>query len=166
MLKSPHILLAGRNPREVRANLAHLLAPAALQALDDDIQLNVQQLYLLGRAHFTFARRLAPRNWRQTVSRSYYAAYNVSKSIRLHVTGTYSTETKDHSRIGDLPESFPTKSTYANQLAVLRQDRNLSDYDHTAGEADLLLGRAATVKMVDSFLRDARLFLRGLGVPL
>ena len=146
--------------------MAHLLAPAALQALDDDIQLNVRQLYLLGRAHFTFAKRLAPRNWRQTVSRSYYAAYNVSKSIRLHVSGTYSSETTDHSRIGDLPGSFPTKSTYANQLAVLRRDRNLSDYDHTVGEADLVLGRTATVELVESFLRDARLFLRGLGVPI
>lgn len=165
-LKSPHILLAGRNPRQVKENLAGILDLASLQLLEDAIHANVALLYSLGLQHYSFARGLRARHWRQSVSRAYYGAYNVSRSVRLQVSGEYSTEGKDHQRIENLPDDFPRKNTYSNRLATLRDDRNLCDYDHTASEADLVVGRTAALLLVSEFLSDAKAYLVGLGVNL
>ena len=56
------------------------------------------------------------------------------------------------------------KSTYTNRLVVLREDRNLCDYDHTAGEADLVIGRKESLELVSKFIANARRYLEGRGV--
>ena len=111
-----------------------------------------------------FARRQNNRDWRQKISRFYYGAYNVSRAVRLCVYGEYSTETGDHKRVDGIPDDFPNKSTYANRLTVLREDRNLCDYDHAADKADLVYGVDDSLDMVERFLDDAKAYLKGRGV--
>ena len=95
-MKSPHILLASSNVRRLQANIAHIVDAAGQNAIEAEIRSNVRQLFGLGRVHFRFARRQINRNWRQKVSRVYYAAYNVSRAVRLSVDGEFSTESTDH----------------------------------------------------------------------
>jgi hypothetical protein len=91
-------------------------------------------------APFSFAARQNNRWWRQKISRLYYGAYNVSRAVRLCVSGEFSDDSTDHKRIGDLPADFPNQALYKNRLNSLRDDRNLCDYDHTARAADLAAG--------------------------
>jgi hypothetical protein len=164
--KSPHLLLAGGNVRKLQTNLVTVLNRAAIDAIEAEIHTNVAELFKLGRKHYLFARRQANRDWRQKVSRLYYGAYNVSRSVRLCTQGDYSVESADHKKIDAVPDDFPNKNTYANRLGVLREDRNLCDYDHTATQVDLILGVEDSLQLVDGFLRDAKRYLKGRGVKL
>lgn len=164
MPKSPHLLLASANVRRLHSNLVGVLRPAVLAAIEAEIGTNVTQLYALGRYHFLFAKRQHNRDWRQKVSRLYYGAYNVSRAVRLCVQGDYSMDSSDHKKVDNLPDDFPNKNTYANRLNVLREDRNLSDYDHSARSDDLVYRIEDSDEIVGKFLRDARKYLRGRGV--
>src|ERR1035437_10487345 len=139
-MKSPHLLRAATNVQKLKENLVNVVDAAAIGAIQVEINANVVQLYTLGRNHYLFAVRQNNRSWRQKISRLYYAAYNVSRAIRLCVNGDYSTDSSDHKKIDALPENFPNKNQYANRLTVLRDDRNLCDYDHTAKMTDLVVG--------------------------
>lgn len=163
MPKPPHLLLAAANVRKLHSNLVSVLEQAALDAIESEIHVNIGQLYALGRSHFLFAKRQDNRDWRQKISRFYYAAYNVSRAVRLSVNGEYSSDASDHKRIELFPDDFPDKNTYANRLANLREDRNLCDYDHVASRNDLVWSVEDSAEIVERFLRDARKYLRSRG---
>jgi len=164
-MKSPHILRAG-NPRRIRDNLVGIVDQPGLDAIEDALCQNVRELYALARRHYTFAKRLNPPDWRHCVSRSYYSAYTAARAVRLYVKGEYSTDVKDHQRFWELPADFPAKDRFANQLSILREDRNLCDYDHTARAADLVLGRADSLALAGEFLQYTKAYLgqKGLGL--
>lgn len=165
-MNSPHLLLAGSNPRRIHQNLSGILDQASIDEINKEIKKNCVQLFDLGMKHFHFARRQPSRQWRQTISRLYFASYCISRSIRLGVKGEYSQEVKDHSKIGNLPKDFPNQSTYANRLGVLRDDRNLADYDHTATQRDLIISRQDALVLVQDFVSDARPYLISRGIPV
>lgn len=165
-MKSPHLLRASSNVRRLTENLATVLDAMALQAIETEIRANVAQLFSLGRSHYHFALRQSNRAWRQKISRLYYAAYNVSRAVRLCTTGEYSADSSDHKRIDAIPDDFPNRNRYANRLGVLRDDRNLCDYDHTAKLVDLVVGVSEAVELVENYLLDARAYLRGRGVRI
>jgi len=165
-MKSPHLLRAGANIRRVKDNLVNVVDARAIAAIEAEICANVSQLYSLGRTHYHFAMRQNNRSWRQKTSRLYYAAYNVSRAVRLCVNGDYSVDISDHKKIDALPDNFPNRNTYINRLGVLRDDRNLCDYDHTAKLSDLVMGINETVELVTQFLKDAQGYLRQRGVSL
>lgn len=165
-MKAPHILLAAGNVRQMHQNLATVLDRRALRAIDLEIRANVISLMSLGRGHYLFAKRQTNKDWRQKISRFYYAAYSVSKGVRLEVSGEYSQEVKDHSRVNSLPDDFPDVKTYSNRLVALRADRNTCDYDHLGAVGDLAFTIEDTEQTVASFLRDARSYLRARGVHL
>lgn len=165
-MKSPHLLRVGANVRRVKENLVNVLDRDGIDAIETEICTNVRQLYLLGKSHYSFAVRQNNRFWRQKISRLYYAAYSVSRAVRLCVSGEYSTESGDHKKVESLPEDFPDKSTYGNRLGVLRDDRNLCDYDHVALRTDLVLGVDDSLRLVEDFMRDARIYLRKRGAKI
>jgi hypothetical protein len=76
------------------------------------------------------------------------------------VNGQYSREVKDHEKVGDLPDDFSDKNTYANRLRLLREDRNLCDYDHTVVEADLGMSSNDAIVLVGGLIAHARGYLR------
>jgi len=166
MPNSPHILLASGNVKRMQTNIAGLLSPASAAAIEDAIRTNVVQLYRLGRNHYLFARRQSNRDWRQKISRYYYGAYNISRSVRLFTNGDYSTDVSDHKKIESVPSGFPNTASYQNRLAALREDRNLCDYDHTALISSLSLGVQDTETLVADFLTDAKNYLTSRGVNL
>ncbi len=157
-MRTPHLLNLG-NPRKVIDNLSDILEPSALDAIENEIARNTIALFRLGQEHFRFAVKQSTRNWRQRISRLYFAAYNVSRAVRLWVSGEYSTEVKDHQRFDKLPRDFPSQARFVNQLLVLREDRNTCDYDHTARARDLVLGTASATSLVEEFLQDAETYL-------
>ncbi len=164
-MKTPHLLLTASNINRMRENLKHILDAKAMQAIDDELETNVAQLFRLGEEYLLFAGR--QKNWRQCVSRLYYAAYNVTRAVRLACEGTYSRDPKEHKKISDLPKGFSSKSgTYSIQLPLLRDDRNLCDYDHTAAELDLIIPRKVSIVLVQDFINDAKLFLHSKGYKL
>jgi hypothetical protein len=82
----------------------------------------------------------------------------------LGVNGDYSVDSSDHKKIESLPDDFPDKNKYANRLSVLREDRNLCDYDHTAKLADLVVGANDATVLVQQFLKDAQGYLMQRGI--
>jgi hypothetical protein len=162
-MKTPHLLNLP-NPRKVKQNLAGILSAPALSAIEAEINRNAVDLHALGMKHYQFAIRHAGRNWRQKVSRLYYAAYNVTRAIRLFVSGDYSTDVKDHQKFDSLPNDFPNRERYVNQMAVLREDRNTCDYDHTAKAADLVLSSTDAAALVAEFLKDSETYLSKRGL--
>lgn len=165
-MKSPHILRASGNVQQMRANLVDVLDAAAIAALERAIAQNAAQLFRLGMAHYYFARRQNSRAWRQKISRLYYAAYNISRAVRLSFNGEFSVEVGDHKKVDVLPGDFPNVNTYSNRLSALREDRNLCDYDHTARIRDLVVDVKEWHRLVTDFGKDARLYLQGRGVSL
>ncbi len=159
-MKSPHILLLNKNVVEIRNELSGVLSKKSAKAIEAEVKRNVVQLFSLGEQHHNFARTTSNAHWRQVVSRAYYGAYGVSRAVRLATKGAYSQETKDHEKIAELPDDFPDRATYANRLRVLRDDRNLCDYDHSADQADLAISVADAIALVDAFLTHARTYLR------
>jgi hypothetical protein len=88
----------------------------------------------------------------------------VSRAVRLCVNGEYSIDSSDHKRIEVLPDDFPNRNRYANRLGVLRDDRNLCDYDHTAKLTDLVVNVSDAAELVQQFLKDAHRYLKQRGV--
>ncbi len=162
-MKSPHLLNLG-NVRKVKNNLSGVLDEAALELIEREIQANAAALLALARHHYHFAERQLGPNWRQKVSRLYYAAYNAARAVRLLITGDYSTDVKDHQKFDKLPSDFPSRDRYVNQLAVLREDRNTCDYDHISRARDLVLGTRDSTELVREFLKDASTYLSDKGM--
>jgi hypothetical protein len=161
-VKPPHILLASSNARKLQKNVEHLLDAAGRRAITSEIAKNVVGLFRLGEAHYQFAVGLPATEWRQSISRLYYAAYNLVRSVRLDAQGVYSTDGAEHKKVDDLPADFPSLAIYQNKLPLLREDRNLCDYDHTAVAADLVVADARD--LVTQLLDDARAYLRGRSI--
>lgn len=164
-IRSPHLLLASSNSNQMLANLGYILDAGACGAIQNEINDNVRQLFDLGKSHYEFARTLPGQHWRQRISRFYYGAYNARRAINLYENGAFRTDVSDHKKT-DLPSSLLNHSTYEVRLRDLREDRNLSDYDHTASEADLILTQDEAEEITAYFLRDARLYLVDRGVSV
>lgn len=165
-MKTPHLLRASGNVRMMKENLVNVISRNALSAIQAEINRNVVQLFTLGQSHYNFAVRQNNRTWRQKVSRLYYAAYNVSRAVRLCEHGEFSTEVADHKKVESLPDGFPNKNSYANRLGILRDDRNTCDYDHTSSIGGLITTVPDAIALVTEFLRDARTYLRGKGITV
>lgn len=165
-MKTPHLLLAAGNSHKLRQNLTGILDAAGLALIDKEITSNVVGLFHLGELHFDFSQTLSKQHWRQRISRLYYGAYNVTRSLRFAYEGHYSQESTDHKKVAILPKDFPTTATYENKLSALRDDRNLCDYDHTAEEMDLVIPVKDADALVKQLVADARGYLNGRGVPV
>lgn len=131
-LKEPHVLLASGNARKLIRNLEDILSPLEIKKIEDEVDKNVVSLFLLGLSHYEFALSIGVSEWRQSISRLYYAAYNVKRSVSLKHDGSFSTDSGDHMKIDMLPDGFENLGTYKSRLKSLRDDRNLSDYSHLA----------------------------------
>lgn len=164
-MKSSNLLNLG-NLRKVKENLTSILNPDALDAIEAEIKRHSVELCGLGFQHYRFAVKLPRQHWRQKVSRLYYAAYAVSRALRLYVLGEYSRDRKDHQRIGQLPADFPDRSRLANKLSVLRDDRNTCDYDHASRAADLLIPTSEAVQLVRDFLAETKSYLKAKGLDI
>ena len=163
-MKVPHILLAAKNVVGMRNNLVQVLDKNALQAIDDEISSNVANIYHFGLDYYNFAIR--QKQWRQCISRLYYAAYNMGRSVRLANDGSFFQDSSDHNKLRDLPDKFQNVATYEIQLPLLRQDRNLCDYDHSSVETDLAISVRDSKLLVNNFKDDCKAFLLAKGVHL
>lgn len=114
----------------------------------------------MGKTTLISQNRLKDKDWRQKISRFYYAALNVKRAVTLFDQGEYSTDGTDHKNISYLPKKFPSLERYKNQLPMLREDRNLSDYDHTAKQEDLALSIQTAENLVSSFISDSKKFFK------
>jgi hypothetical protein len=90
----------------------------------------------------------------------------VTRAIRFFVTGAYSTEVEDHKRFKDIPDDFPDKPRYVNQLEILRDDRNSCDYDHAVSESELIMSTQDAMQIIRGYLAAADAFLRQRGLSL
>jgi hypothetical protein len=166
-LKEPSFLLAASNTRKMIHNLEHLLELSALAALRSELDRNVALLFKLGEDHLAYATEATRGgHWRQSISRSYYAAYNVRRAVALHFDGNFATDISDHKEVSKIPTGFPDAATHANHLGVLRDDRNLADYSHLAEEADLVFSPRQALANAIAFRDAAKTYLAGRGVSL
>jgi len=145
-------------------NLRHILDTKACNVIQHEIDKNVKALFGLGEEHFRFAKQTQKKLWRQRISRLYYGAYNVRRAVELHTEGIYRTDASDHKNMHNIPDTFPNQDKYKSRLVNLRDDRNLADYDHDAGEPDLILTQDTAETLVADFIKDARDFLENRGV--
>ena len=167
VVRSPHLLHAGDNLRRIKENLRGVVDDAAVDAIEAAIRQNVKELYVLARRDFAFARRLSAVHWRHCISRLYYAAFCAARAVKLEVDGEYSASVGEHDNVWKrLPKRFPDRDRFANRLAILRSDRNICDYDHTARARDLIIGRADSLALVEDFLKDVKVFLISRGLIL
>jgi len=154
------------NLRKIKEGLKDLLGEEGCEKIETGIKNECQGLYSLALNHYRFANGLSRHQWRQKVSRYYYAAYMGSRTIRLYVHGDYSIDVKDHSKIGQIPSKFPKQSEFSNKLDLLREDRNTCDYDHNARASELNLTTSEAYDLVTEFLVQAQGFLQERGLIL
>ena len=165
-LKAPHVLLASNNVEEMLKNIERIIGPRATKKIRAEIRKNVVALYRLGLTHLAFANKISSREWRQKISRLYYAAYNIRRAIYLEYNGNFTTDSSDHKSVNQLPDNFPNKDVLGQKLRDLRQDRNLCDYSHGSKIADLIISPTEAKEIVAEFERLARTYLVGRGVKL
>lgn len=165
-IKEPHLFNAAPNALRMIRNLTGILDELELQKIRNEIDSNVIGLYRLGENHFTFAKSIKASEWRQRISRLYYAAYNIKRAIALKHDGSYTTDSSDHQKIDLLPESLNNHALYKVKLKNLRDDRNLADYSHLGQESDLLLSVFEAEKVVSDLMIDAKKFLTDNGIVL
>jgi len=97
---------------------------------------------------------------RASYSRSYYAAYNASKSVRYIVTGAVSLSGDDHNHASDLPDDFPDVEKWTDAINNLREHRLKADYDNWASTAaELSLTPPQAVQLAETFMSEATKYL-------
>lgn len=97
---------------------------------------------------------------RAAYSRSYYAAYNASKSIRYIVNGSVSLTADDHKKAPDLPDDFPEVEKWAADITSLREHRLRADYDNWgATGSEHSLSARDVVDLAERFLSEAKQYL-------
>ena len=133
-----------------------------MRAIEDEVNTNVAGLFALGVEQYNFG--INQTEWRQCISRLYYSAYSISRAIRLSVDGIYSTESSDHKRIAQFPDNFPNGAKYSVQFLILREDRNLADYDHTALESDPTISTEDAKILLTGYVEDSTKYLKSRGV--
>lgn len=153
--------------------IARVLTPFAagntIAWLDLPPQLVCKAWFDLGSFHLSEARRSlnGPQSWRTVVSRSYYAVYNVSKAVRYYVSGSVKRDMDDHKQVGDLPNDFPGRDLWSNQVTELRRDRNIADYEPwSSARNDLAYTPSDSVDKAGKFLQACKKYLSGRGVKL
>jgi hypothetical protein len=164
-IKTPHLLASG-NPVRLLSNITHLITKQSVDSINKEVERNVVALFRLGESHLNFATSTTPVQWRQRISRFYYAGYNTRRSIVLNVDGSFSTDSSDHSNVNALPKDFPDAASAGNKLKVLREDRNLADYSHDSDESELVMTQLEAEVFVSQFIADARAYLKSRGVAL
>jgi hypothetical protein len=164
-LVSPHILIIG-NPYTTINNLKGILDEAALDNIRNAVTTEVRLLYQLGLDHYSFAKSIDHKHWRQKVSRLYYAAYNIRRAVQLQDTGKYSTDVSDHKEIDNLPSSLNQRTIHGSVLKQLRDDRNLADYSHLGKEEDLFATTKELEQKVEDFLADSKYYLNKAGITV
>ena len=166
MAKAPTVderefLRLTRNYSEFRAKLTTLGLPAASQEVSENAQ-HVALCWLrLALEHRDDAQSaLASNRDRAVYSRSYYAVYNASKSVRYVVTGAVSLIGDDHKKVSDLPDDFPDVAKWAETITKLKEHRLRADYDNwNTTTAELYLSSADAVALSEEFLREAAKYL-------
>ncbi|NTE60862.1 hypothetical protein G6L68_09420 [Agrobacterium fabrum] len=143
--------LKAGNPRKILSNYRNFAGEYFSNAVEDQLRKHVHAIFRLALHHFEFAERQRSQEWRQKVSRNYYACYNASKALRFQVEGAYSTDVSDHKKIGDLPDDFPNRDYFKNKIETMRTDRNSCDYDHAVAEEDLIDSSADIAKITHEF---------------
>lgn len=162
----PSRLLEVGNTRKLIEVLRSYVSVETIQALELEIEVQTGKLFDLSMFHYRFAINQNRYDWRQRVSRLYYASYAASRGVRLFVNGHFSTDVTDHKKVGLLPNDFPNHARFSNKLEILREDRNSADYDQAARAFDLVLGTSESTELVRDFLRATKTYLSGRGLIL
>jgi len=142
--------LKAGNPRKIISCYSMLLGDTFTRGVEAEIAVHTTAIFALATSHFEFAERQRSSEWRQKISRYYYACYNGSKALRFQVDGAFSADVSDHKKVGELPSDFPNRDYYKNKMESMRTDRNSCDYDHAVMVADLL----DTPENIGQFTRD------------
>jgi hypothetical protein len=168
MTKKPHILDLG-NHGKVLLLLKQMAGGADLSWYDQEVHAVARYWLLLASQHLRVARHLLakPRDWRALVSRSYYAAYNSSRSVRYIVRGQIRLDGEDHQAVGDLPADFPSAVAWSSFLTELRKDRNIADYDAWPGmRGSLSLEPSVSFSRTEDFIKLSKVYLRNRGIKI
>jgi hypothetical protein len=165
MVKRPELLELGNHARILRILKNH--SGTSNMTWYDNAVLNVARPWLLLAAqHLRVAQQLCaePRVWRAVISRSYYAAYNSSRSVRYLIKGFVKLDASDHQEVGDLPDDFPKRAAWSTFLTETRKDRNIADYEPWTGVRSTLSRTPnTTFELAEEFLREAKTYLRAKG---
>lgn len=165
-LSPPHLLLASSNPMKMIQNLNHLLSKKELSKITAELDRNAVALFSLGLSHFDFASTLSNNDWRQKISRLYYAVYNIRRAVVLKHSGAFSTDSSDHKNVDQLPDGISNRESHINKLRDLREDRNLADYSHLAIAGDLVISPDDAFTFATQFIDDCRQFLIQIGLDI
>lgn len=168
MTKRPQILELGNHAKILQV-LKHIAGRSNLNWYDARVREAARHWFLLAAQHLRIARRLSsrPRDWRAVVSRSYYAAYNVSRSVRYLVHGFVKFDGSDHTIVGDLPADFPQRASWSTFLVDLRKDRNVADYAPWTGMLSTLSQLPEfSLDRVEQFVKESKQYLRARGIKI
>jgi hypothetical protein len=150
-----------KNHADLRKKLVTLTLNSDLHTFDHHMQSVAASWFELAKEHLAEISKMDVKSCPRTAySRSYYAAYNASKAVRYVVYGEISLGGDDHRKVAELPDSFPSVSSWAVRLTQLYEHRLRADYDNwTESATENTLApedsRAAAVE----FLGACKMFL-------
>jgi HEPN domain len=97
---------------------------------------------------------------RAAYSRSYYAAYSASKSVRYIVSGAVSLKGDDHKKASELPDDFPEVEKWSGLVTTLYEHRLRADYDNWAAtNAEHHLTTTQCVELASQLVTEATKYL-------
>lgn len=150
-----------KNHADFRKKLVTLTMGRDLAVFDGHMLSVVTSWFKLGEDHLREVLKVDVKSCpRIAYSRSYYAAYNASRAVRYVVYGEVSLRGDDHRRVADLPDSFPSVSSWTLRLTQLYEHRLRADYDNWSGSAaENTLTPAESCTAAREFLDTCRAFL-------
>lgn len=137
--------------------------------IDDLVIVGCVARFGLAKNFFDAARRLRrmkPALHRNSISRSYYSMYHSARAISYLMTpGDDHQEHKDLHK--GIPEDFPNREQWQNDLKGARLQRNEADYEpYPSVEAEFGDVSRTQLAVAADFLAVSELYLRGKGCPL
>ncbi|MGH1350581.1 MAG: HEPN domain-containing protein [Methyloligellaceae bacterium] len=118
-----------KNFRELEATLKKIGVPAE-KLVEEAFKISACWLRL-AEEHLNEAAILQTKQCERAVySRSYYAVYNASKSLRYIVYGKTSLRADDHQKASDLPDDLPDAANWSQKINILYEHRLRADYDN------------------------------------
>jgi hypothetical protein len=105
----------------------------------------------------------AGRDWRSVIGRYYYAMYHSVRAVSYFVYR--GDDYQEHNKLpGAIPDDFPNKNLWANELKDARFRRNEADYDlYRNGGAHFRSNAIALAPIANSLVSECRAYMKQKG---
>lgn len=113
----------------------------------------------------TYLKNNGRSNYRSLMSRAYYSMYHAARATVYFMHG--GDDHEEHSKLPtNLPDDFPNKNIWVNDLKLARLERNKADYDPYPNDIQFKSDSLNYLAKAHDLIRVTTLYLQSKGLHL